>query len=520
MGRVAQKKVNRNRQKQARRMNRINQNRKQRKRVGIALTKEQKKERSEKLKRRKEARQRRKELIAANIESAKRKRIQEVLSSIFSEKALDQLAKTTGFIKRKAILTAFSFVYIISFGFFGDGHKSLVCLVLGLKNFFGVDITAQGLSKRLNTKGSSNFLKATLQKLIEAQLSIGLKTRLSKLFPMFSSIILEDSTTIELNENLSEDFQGAGGGASKSALKIQFIFDILTNLVYGIQITNGITPDQARVQDVIAYLKPSSLSIRDLGYFSIPALRMIQNKCAYYLSRLSITSYVYLNENDVEPLNVPEFLKKKHAEGVSSINVLVYVGQKERFKTRLVAEKVPAKVSKQRIAKYKEERKKAPSQYYEEWCGYSIFITNIPKSIFSGRMIIDLYKIRWQIELMFLNFKSNVEIDIIKGTNEHRVEGLVYGKLITIVTAYIVQNYAAYIAGKREISGYKLTNWLKNDDNLHQAIRKEGISLLLITLECDILLVCKQQRKRKTTLEIIERSLQMEQDNTSEAQGP
>jgi hypothetical protein len=516
MNKVTQKKACRNRQKQARRMNRIHTLRKKRKRSGRPLTNEQKKDRREKLNNRKESKQKRKQLIAERSESKNVQRIQKALSSVFSIAELDLLAKSTGFIKRQGSITAFAFVYMLSFGFLGNGSKALTYLVGGLRDLFGVNVTAQALSKRINTKFSTIFLRSVMEKLLETQLSIGLKNHFSELFYMFSGIFLEDSTAVTLNEDLSEDFRGSGGGASKSALKIQCIFDIMTNLMHSTKITSGIVPDVSSAYDVLKCIKRGCLIIRDLGYFSIPALAMIEKKCAYYLSRLSITTNVYLNETDTERLDVPDFLKRELLKENSSISIPIYVGQKERFKTRLVAEKVPAHVSEQRKAKYKEKHKKSPPEYYKEWCGYSIFITNIPENIFSSKMIISLYKIRWQIELVFLNLKMNIEIDVMKGTNKHRIEGLVYGRLITILTICIIQNYAINKAGNREVSGNKLTKWLISDNRLHQAIRKEGMSLLLITLECDLILVCKQQRKRQTTQELIEEIFHMEKNTINQ----
>ena len=73
-----------------------------------------------------------------------------------------------------------------------------------------------------------------------------------------------------------------------------------------------------------------------------------------------------------------KFIKEELVKGVTSINQIVYLGVKERFETRLVVEKGPDEVSKQRQARYTNGNGKAPSEYYTEWCGYSIFITNIP----------------------------------------------------------------------------------------------------------------------------------------------
>ncbi|MBA3721204.1 MAG: hypothetical protein H0W88_02235 [Parachlamydiaceae bacterium] len=112
------------------------------------------------------------------------------MSSIFTIELLDQIAKATGFIKRSGgEITAFSFMYIVSFGFFlGSGRIALTYLVAGLRTHFNVIITPQALSKRINSSSSVKFLKSILQKLISIQLDIGLKNFYSEIFPMFTGI--------------------------------------------------------------------------------------------------------------------------------------------------------------------------------------------------------------------------------------------------------------------------------------------------------------------------------------------
>jgi len=503
------------RQKQARKIQWKIRKPKKNHSLGKRLTAQQKQKRSEQLAKRKELKQERKRLNKNKNESEKIKTIQNAMSSIFNTEILDQLAKATGFIKRSGEITAFSFMYIVSFGFFGNGDIALTYLVSGLNTHFGVDVTPQALSKRINSGSSVKFLKSIVQKLISVQLNIGLKNSFSDTFPMFTGIYLQDSTQVTLNEELSEDFKGVGGGASTSALKLDFIYDIANLLVYGAKITSATTNDHTNSKEILKYIKSRSLVIRDLGYFSIDVLKAIQNRLGYYISRLSISANVYLNKDDEEPLDVPKYLKKLQDEGKDSGNIKIYVGKMERFETRLVAERVPAHVSKQRIGRFKKDRKKTPSPYYTEWCGFSIFITNIPEAMFSGKMIIALYKIRWQIELVFKNFKSNIEINILKGTNKNRINSLVYGKLITIIVTFIIQNYAANLSRDKEISGDKLTKLLKSDNQLRIAIIRNDMSMLLMVLEHDIARVCKQRRSKKTSYEYIEKVLNEEKAEKS-----
>lgn len=68
---------------------------------------------------------------------------------------------------------------------------------------------------------------------------------------------------------------------------------------------------------------------------------------------------------------------------------------------------------------------------------------------------------RWQIELIFKDFKSNLQLHIIKGTDPNRVKCLLYGRLISVVVLFIIQQHAVRVTPvDREISHDKLTKRL------------------------------------------------------------
>ena len=507
---ISKKRAERKRQKQSRRMQRINEHkRKRRNAKNIKLTEEQKKIRSEKLTRQEEIKKQKKQLKSEKIESDNANSLHKVIFSVFDATSLDQLARTTQFIKRGGLVTAFSFIYMLSFGFYGNGNVALTYLVSILDRKFDIKISPQALCKRINSPYSVKFLKSVMLKLMEAQILVGLKNKFTGTFSMFSGIYLQDSTQMVLNENLENDYQGAGGCSSKSSLKLDFVYDVMNLVVIGIKLTGGAVPDQVHAKEIIKYLKARVLVIRDLGYFAIDSLKKIQDKGAFYLSRVPLYVNVFLNEDDTQPINIVKEFKKLIQNNNESMSLKIYLGN-EKFETRLVAERVPAEVKEKRSKRHKIKHKKEPSEHYLEWFGYSIFITNIPPEIFSGKMIIAIYKIRWQIELVFKNFKSNLEINVLRGTSKYRIESLIYGKLITILTIFIIQQYVAKIDPEMEISADKLTKWLKADSRLHEAIIMNNLFLLLMELECEFNLVCKQKRTRKTTREYILAILQSE----------
>ena len=57
-------------------------------------------------------------------------------------------------------------------------------------------------------------------------------------------------------------------------------------------------------------IKKGTLLIRDLGYFIIDNFRTIENKLAYYLSRVHKGTLIFENEFDENPVNIECFFKK------------------------------------------------------------------------------------------------------------------------------------------------------------------------------------------------------------------
>ncbi len=517
MASVTNRKARRQRERKAKRIQALHRKLRQRTKQwkGKKLTQEEKKIRSEKLKKRIEEKKKNKEL---ENKITQNEAFNKIIYSCFESEGLMSLAKKVGFIKRSsAEITAFAFVYIMSFGFVGWGTISLDCLTSSLAKLFNVRITAQGLSKRINRKESAVFLEKVLFTLMNAQMKFKLKNKYEKIFNAFSAVAIEDSSQITLNEAMSGSYQGSGGGASKACVKLNFIFDIKSFVVLGVKKTSGIVSDTANCLEILKHVKFGMLIIRDLGYFSLESFKKIGEAGAFYISRLSMSVNVYLNEEDETPLNVIEYLEEMKKKKIKMIDIPVFLG-KGKLKSRMIAVGVPEKVVKQRKERYKKDNKKEASQLYMRWSGFSIFVSNIPANIITGEFIIVFYKIRWQIELIFKNFKSNLELDKLKGINRHRIDCLIYGKLIVILTSVGIHQFAVNIAKDKEVSGDKLTKWLKVENRFQRAVETGNFEELLASLEQEIHLVCKQKRTRKTTLEQIEALIEREQEGIKENQ--
>ena len=54
------------------------------------------------------------------------------------------------------------------------------------------------------------------------------------------------------------------------------------------------------------------------------------------------------------------------------------------------------------------------SDEFKKRAHFNIFITNVPEEVCNAKEITNLYKLRWQIELIFKTWKSIIKIDKLK----------------------------------------------------------------------------------------------------------
>lgn len=153
--------------------------------------------------------------------------------------------------------------------------------------------------------------------------------------------------------------------------------------------------------------------------------------------------------------------------------------------TRLVVYKLPKKVA-QQIAetetKKSEGRSRETSSSKKRLMKYGIFITNADQAIMPAEIVGTFYRIRWNIELIFKQWKSQLKIHYIKGTNEDRIHTLIYGRLILILFLSVLMQWAMERARKlynKELSFVKLLDYLNRGERLAKALRKGELDKLL-----------------------------------------
>lgn len=324
------------------------------------------------------------------------------------------------------------FFEIVMFSASQPDAVSLELASVEAEDCFGIEITKQGLDEKYAKPESIEFMRSIFDSVLEDQICIDLKTEFSK---KITAIRVKDSTRFDLPAKLKDNFAGnKGKNHSAAAMSIQCEMDICNGTIINNHLGSIKRTDYQDAVESLGNIKKGDLLMRDLGYFKIAVLEACIEAEAYYVNRLHSKIKVLTMENI--QVSFEKLYKKMLAKKQTRIEMQVKIGDKEKLSTRLIIEIIPQAVYEKRITKNKKTAKNKGHNVSDEFkarARFNLMITNVAAEELPMENVYRLYKLRWQIELVFKNWKSLYNIDKVQSMKYNRFMCLMYAKLILIV---------------------------------------------------------------------------------------
>ena len=427
----------------------------------------------------------------------------------FNNEACEALARETGFIQRSTSrLTGSGFFNLLTVEALDEPTISYEGLCDRLEERHpNVQITPQALCERMNSDGAVEFLKAGLERTLRETTRQQTATMEAAWLEPFPRVLLQDSTYLQIHEKMAGAFKGSGGNASAAGVKVDYSYDVKSEMAGHIAIRQGADSDQGFAEDLAARVQQGDLVIRDLGYFSLNFFAYLSSIGAYFLSRLSFNVNVYLTADADEPVKLIQHINC-FGNGDKTMEFNVFLGQKQRIPIRLIVYRLPPDVYRKRqkaAIKAAKRKGRGISLSYLKFLKYTLFITNVPATLWSMEAVGTVYRLRWQVELIFKNWKSLFQIDVLKGTRPERILCLIYGRLIIIlvVQRLLALASAQAAAEQRELSFCKATQWLMREGRFLKAFLNRQFGSLLRRMLSRLKRLVKKKRKRLATWQLI-----------------
>jgi hypothetical protein len=348
------------------------------------------------------------------------------LQQFFSGDEIEQLARSCAFVERKSPITGFKFLLTLTTGLLNTPDGSLSQLAAFLSVACRTKVSPQALDERLNVAALA-FMKCCLDK------AFAMATRPRKLkdcaLADFDHVYIIDSTNFGIHPSLRDVFKGSSGSGSPASMRIQLVLDYLTGRLYA-QIGDTKLCDAPSLKRIVENheldVSGRCLFLSDLGYFKCSTFKSITESNQHFLSKLMF-GVTFHDERGVK-MDLDAILK----EEPDSFDRVVFL---EGQVYRLVGTRLPDEVVNRRLrtANRKAQKKGkghgAVTDDYRRFARYAIFLTSLPTT-YTMETLYTLYRIRWQIELIFKTWKSILAIHKIRSARTARLMCEVYGKLI------------------------------------------------------------------------------------------
>jgi len=350
----------------------------------------------------------------------------QVIARFFTED-VETLAQETKLVQRRSRLTGTMLLHVLVFGFLRNPRASLKQLAQ-LCAELGVWLTPQALDGRINAY-SVDFFKALFERGF-AVFRNQLPLPMAKL-QHFTQINLVDSSLLALPDTLQKEYPGCGGAGPSASMKMQLVFDFLRGNLQKLELQIGRATDQA-YQAYLKVVERGSLTLVDLGYFRLEAFESIALRGAYFLTRYFYPTRVFTPKGD--PIDLLKLLQRPSRTG---IDIPILLGAEKRLPGRLIAMRVPQEVADARRKtlrdKVRRGKRKPYSKIYFALQNWTVWVTNVPPELLTQAQVRCLYRVRWQIELVFKLWKSHNGLQPVQLQRRERILTEFYAKLLGIL---------------------------------------------------------------------------------------
>jgi len=196
-------------------------------------------------------------------------------------------------------------------------------------------------------------------------------------------------------------------------------------------------------------IKKGDYIIADRGYSTVSGVHHVASRKAYVIVRVntSILSMLDLKGQYFPLLEKVQSIKK--AGAVKSWDVLI-PGKKEKFvQGRICAirkSNEAIKIAHEKLRRNAQKKCHKLKPETLEYAKYIIVFTNYPANSFSAEEILEWYRIRWQVELVFKRFKSIAQLGHLPKHSDDSSKAWLYGKLFVALLTNKLMEYATSIS--------------------------------------------------------------------------
>ena len=355
--------------------------------------------------------------------------LEKLTHSLNPDKITD-IAKHEDFCVRQRRITPFKLVTCLIAVMASGTIESVADIQRRYCEWSDSNITYRAFHNQFSKPEFPEFMREVLSSLLTDWLQPALAFPVGHSFHQFKQILIQDGSSFAVKDSLKKSFPGRFKTISPAAVELQVTMDLLADQPCSI----SLTPDTASERDYLP--DPQALSGRlllvDRGYFDLAWFQRLQDGGGFYIARA---------KNNINPTVVSAHREDgkmlKHVQGKELKTVQGKLLKRQRTELIVAWKKGKTTITARLVAFWIKREKK-----------FSWLITNLPQTQFSLEDVSEAYRLRWQIELLFKEWKSYANLRRFDTGKESVATGLIWAAIAAALMKRFICHSAQRILDK------------------------------------------------------------------------
>jgi hypothetical protein len=357
-------------------------------------------------------------------------KIKNALARALCVEDVNQVGRETGQSKRLRTVTPHRLFLSTVAGLASAKVESLADLLREFNRRNDVTVAYKAFYNRLAQPGFAKFMHAMFARLVERLSIQTLKADGHAAVARFKDIVIQDGSSFALKKNLRDVFPGRFTTIEPAAVEIHATYSGFLDEASVVQIA----PDKEAERQFLP--QPSALKgcllLADRGYPAVDYFEAVDNEGGSFIVRLSRSH---------DPWVRAAWVNGRRVKTPKQIRLSAFIARNAQRQMDLDVEYERGK----RIVGFRVVVLPGNEKTMTRLC------TNLPRTPFSIGLVARLYRFRWQIELLFKEWKSYANLHKFNTGNEHIASGLIWASLCAAVLKRFMA-HAAQVIGGRPVS--------------------------------------------------------------------
>src|SRR5262249_55337249 len=330
---------------------------------------------------------------------------------VLSEELLNACGKDGKLCRRQRIITPFRLGLALTATCASQRVETIADFHCGFNALFGTTVTYKAFYKQVAKLHFADFSRLMTERLIGDMTLKVLGFKKGQPFAAFRRIVIQDGSSFAIHDGLREAFLGRFKVVKPAPVELHTTMDLLCDAPTPVVLTPDTTSEQAFLPEPTS-LK-DSLLLADRGYLDLHYLRRVQDAGGFFLIRAKAGMNPQVFEAFREDGKRLRSLRNKSLQTLHA-----KLPKRQRVELRVQWRVDGAPLCLRLILSWNRRTK-----------SFCYFLTNLSSQQYPLEVICRAYKWRWQVELLFKEWKSYANLHAFDTANPAIVEGLIWAAI-------------------------------------------------------------------------------------------